>query len=88
MTRAQNKPLRDAQKSVIKQIRGDPKKNVKGDGQLGLRFLERRMPKRYKTQIETRDITPPSRNFMVGTPKPHKMFRPDEEPTKGKGGKA
>lgn len=85
MTRAQNKPLRDAQNTVMKQIRGTAKKA--GDGQLGLRFLERRMPKRYKTQVEMKDITPPPKNVVIGNQKPHPMFRTPEQgppPSKAK----
>lgn len=88
MVRAQNKPLRDAQKSVIRQIRGNPdgkgKAKKAGDGQLGLRFLERRMPKRYKTQIDVKDVTPPSRRVIVGNDKPHTMFRTEGKKQKKK----
>lgn len=79
MRRAQNYPLTLAKRSMITQIKGDPHEPLSGDGQLALRFLERRQPDRYRTKIEGDPLTLPNVTVIVPGDKAHPRFRPQKK---------
>lgn len=72
MRRAQQYPLTLAKRAVIGQMKGDA--DHRPDGQLGLRFLERRQPDRYRTKLESdTPPLPPITVILPGT-KAHPRF--------------
>lgn len=72
MRRAQQYALTLAKRAVIGQIKGDSDR--KPDGNLGLRFLERRQPERYRPRLDPEDMpTPPITVILPGS-KDHPRF--------------
>ena len=74
MKKAQQYPLTLAKRSMLAQIKGTAKKP--GDGQLSLRFLERRQPDRYRTKIENENPPLPPMTIILPGSKPHPRFTP------------
>ncbi len=81
MRRSQSYALTVAKKSMMAQIKGTGEEP--GDGNLALRFLERRQPERYRTKIESDvPITPGGVTVIFGHGAPHPRFVPPSKDAK------
>lgn len=76
--RAQHYPLTLAKRAVIGQLKGDGEHRP--DGHLGLRFLERRQPERYRPRIDPDDLPTPPITVILPGQKPHPRLKPPKKP--------
>lgn len=74
MARAQLVPILVAKRTIVTKIQN-------GDGNLALRFLERRQPERYKLRSDVEVELPPNITVVIPGSKPHPRILPDPKET-------